>query len=218
MRNRSEPRLSAKSLAATSSRRGALGFGLGLIGSIVFATFFITLGGFIEFTNNLPTEAPAAVEGDAIVVLTGGQDRISAGLELLSKGHGQRLLISGVSSETTREDIRELIEPNLVSTFDCCVDLGWAAKNTIGNADETASWIKDNEFKTIIVVTAFYHMPRSLAEMSHANPDVIILSYPVFPEGVHADNWWRWPGSARLLASEYLKYVATLARFRLNQD
>lgn len=197
---------------------GALGFGLGLVGSIVFAAFFIALGGFIEFTAGLPTKEKIEVQGDAIVVLTGGPERISTGLELLSERRGRRLLISGVHSETSREDLRELIEPNLVEIFDCCVDLGRAAKNTIGNADETAQWIKDNEFKTIIVVTAFYHMPRSLAEMSRANPDVIILTYPVFPEGVHADQWWRWPGSARLLASEYVKYVATLARFRLNHD
>ena len=116
-----------------------------------------------------------SIRGDAVLLATGGPERISTGLELLSERRGRRLLISGVHSETSREDLRELIEPNLVEIFDCCVDLGRAAKNTIGNADETARWIEDNEFKTIIVVTAFYHMPRSLAEMSHANPNIIIF-------------------------------------------
>jgi uncharacterized SAM-binding protein YcdF (DUF218 family) len=213
MRKRSEP-----NLLASQSGRGALGFSLGLLGSMILAAFFIIFGGFLEFVSNLPDESALDVQGDAIVVFTGGEDRIAVGLELLAQGRGKRLLISGVDAQTEREDIRELINPDHLDSFDCCVDLGWSAKDTIGNADETTSWINDNGFETVIIVTAFYHMPRALAEIGHANPRAVILSYPVFPDGVHARKWWRWPGSARLLASEYLKYVAAMARFRLNQD
>jgi uncharacterized SAM-binding protein YcdF (DUF218 family) len=96
------------------------------------------------------------------------------------------------------------------------VELGTQAQNTIGNARETAKWIEENEIDSIILVTAFYHMPRSLAEMQNADPEVFIIPYPVFPDGVYVEQWWRGPGSARLLATEYLKYVAALTRFRLN--
>jgi uncharacterized SAM-binding protein YcdF (DUF218 family) len=200
----------------SQARNGLFGFVLGLLGSVLLCGFFITLGGFLEFTSSLPRTTPKEVSGDAIVVLTGGDDRIAAGISLLASGRSNRMLISGVNGQIGREDIRELIDPLLRDYFDCCVELGMQAQNTIGNAQETAIWIEDNDIDTIILVTAFYHMPRSLVEMRNADPEVSIVPYPVFPEGVYVEHWWRGPGSARLLATEYLKYVAALMRFRLN--
>ena len=96
--------------------------------------------------------------------------------------------------------------------FQCCVALGYEADDTEGNATETAAWMKTQKFKSLRLVTANYHMPRSLIEFRHAMPDIEIVPHPVFPETFKQDDWWLWPGSAALLAREYSKYLIALVR------
>jgi uncharacterized SAM-binding protein YcdF (DUF218 family) len=196
---------------------GAVGFATGLVGSILVVGFLLGFGGFVSFVNlisksNAPTTNRSA---DAIVVLTGGDDRLAEGMKLLADDKAARLLISGVNPEIDRGEIRKLVEPSAFVKFDCCVDLDKSALNTIGNAQETARWAQTHGYSTILVVTASYHMPRALLELQQQAPDLEVIAHPVFPADVHLDDWWRWPGSARLLISEYMKYLATQIRFRL---
>src|SRR6185312_2272994 len=93
--------------------------------------------------------------------------------------------------------------------FDCCTDLGHVAANTRGNAEETAEWAHDHRYKSLIVVTASYHMPRSLTEFQAAMPKEQLVAYPVEPDGVDLHGWWHNPTTLRLLHYEYVKYLAS---------
>lgn len=199
-------------------KSGLTGFMLGLVLSVTVAGLLVGFGSFLSFVSLVssnPHPMIATRNADAIVVLTGGKARLEAGMSLLQTKRGQRLLISGVNSSVDRGEIRKLVEASSLDKFDCCVDLDKSATDTIGNADETARWAANNGYKQIIVVTAGYHMPRALAEMSHAEPDIEWLAHPVFPDTVHLEDWWRRPGTTQLLLSEYLKYLAMQIRFRL---
>lgn len=172
-------------------------------------------GGFAAFTAALPTEPPRRPPAaDAIVVLTGGGDRIPAAMSLLDGGLGQRLLITGVHGGTTRADVKELIgaEDRL---FDCCVDFGYAARDTVGNAAEAAGWVRARSYRTVIVVTANYHMPRTLLELSAVLPDVRLVPYAVIPDDADLRNRWSDPSLARLLVVEYVKYLWAAGRLAL---
>jgi uncharacterized SAM-binding protein YcdF (DUF218 family) len=164
--------------------------------------------------------APPAPENqsaptDAIVVLTGGSLRLRAGIDLLREGKGRKLFISGVNQQV---DLDELLrtsgnDPNEAADWaSCCLTLGHEADNTLGNAQETARWMRGQGFHNLRLVTAWYHMPRSLLEFERAMPEVEIVPHPVFPEQVKQQHWWAWPGTAALLMNEYLKYLAALAR------
>jgi uncharacterized SAM-binding protein YcdF (DUF218 family) len=148
---------------------------------------------------------------DAIVALTGGEARIPEAVRLLAQGKGRRLLISGVNPTTTRKELVGLA-PNSQHLFRCCIDVGRAARDTVGNADETSQWVRERRFKSLIVVTADYHMPRSLAELRRTLPDVELIPYPVQPRNVHVNAWWAYPGTMQLLVSEYLKFMPSFAR------
>jgi uncharacterized SAM-binding protein YcdF (DUF218 family) len=172
-------------------------------GALLLALWF---GGFFAFVDSLPkppTKPPP--QADGIVALTGGKDRLIAAMALLSAHKGQRLLISGVHQATPREDLKHLLnDPN--NQFDCCVDVDRIARNTVGNADETARWARDHGFRSLIVVTAQYHMPRSLLELGRALPNCRLTPYPVIPSDLEAKPWWH-PSIARILAAEYTKYL-----------
>ncbi len=170
----------------------------------------IWIGGFISFVGELPKPTDGIVDtADGIVALTGGRDRIVAAMALLSAHKGERLLISGVHDQTSRADLRRLVEdPD--DRFDCCVDLDWQARDTEGNAVETARWAREQGFHSLIVVTAQYHMPRSLIELQRAMPECKLIPYPVLSQ-TSRQEWWR-PSTAKVLAAEYTKFLVSIAR------
>ncbi len=181
---------------------------------IGFAALFlgIWLVGLLWFAKDLPVSVAAPARAtDAIVVLTGGSRRVHQGLELLAQRRAKKLFISGVYRGV---DVRELLSVSQQSPadLDCCIALGYEADSTRGNARETADWMREQGLGSLRLVTAAYHMPRSLLEFRRAMPKIEIVPHPVFPEHVKQRDWWRWPGSASLIISEYNKYLIALAR------
>ena len=168
------------------------------------------LAGFVIFVTNLPAPKASAVPAQGIVALTGGDERLSAAVNLLETNHGERLLISGVHPSTTKGELKQLSHGG--ARFDCCADLGYAAENTRGNALEAADWARAHKFKSLIVVTASYHMPRSLTEFQAAMPGVKLEPYPVEPVDIDLAGWWHDVRALRVLQGEYAKYIASTLR------
>lgn len=166
--------------------------------------------GFLVFVTTLPGPSPHMHPAEGIVALTGGDERLAAAVNLLETRNGERLLISGVHRATTKQELKHLAHGG--TRFDCCADLGYAAENTRGNAREAAQWAHAHHFKSLIVVTARYHMPRSLTEFQAAMPDVALEPYPVQPVDIDLDDWWRDTRALRVLQGEYVKYVVATLR------
>jgi len=182
---------------------------VGLVAALLWA------GGLFVFAASLPRQAPDdSITTDAIVVLTGGSERLSVGFDLLRAGKARKLFISGVYRGV---EVRELLALSSKSGNDleCCVVLGYDADDTEGNAVETARWMEDEGFHSLRVVTANYHMPRSLVEFRRALPGVTLVPHPVSPVKVRLDGWWSWPGTAELIVGEYSKYLLALVRAAL---
>ena len=175
---------------------------------VVLVLVIAYVAGFLIFTLTLPRK-PERVDGaDGIVALTGGGARLDAAVALFERGVGKRLLITGVHSTTTKRDLKILAHGG--PRFDCCADLGFAAENTHGNAAEASVWAHAHHYHQLIVVTASYHMPRSMAEFSAEMPDMKLQAYPVEPDGIDLRDWWRDPRAVALLQAEYAKYLASL--------
>jgi uncharacterized SAM-binding protein YcdF (DUF218 family) len=169
------------------------------------------VAGLIWFATAPLVEDHRAEATDAIVVLTGGSLRLNSGIALLREGKGRRLFVSGVNHQVDLEDLLHISggDPSLAN---CCVVLGYEADDTLGNARETAQWIRAQGFHSLRLVTAWYHMPRSLLEFNRAMPEIEVVAHPVFPEQVRHEYWWARYGTAALLLTEYAKYLGTLVR------
>jgi uncharacterized SAM-binding protein YcdF (DUF218 family) len=171
--------------------------------------------GFIWFLWRVPADEVALNRNaDGIVALTGGASRIADAIELLASGHGKRLLISGANRATTSNEISRL-NPEFERWVRCCVDFD-RSLNTLGNAIETRRWAEGRGFRSLIVVTSNYHMPRALAEIAHQLPDVALVPFPVVTDRRRADPWWTHGATAKLMVSEYVKYVFAKLRMGLN--
>lgn len=204
-----QPQRSAGGLFA---RRGRLRRVLryGGLAAIVLVAFF--LAGFLWFTDSVTTLVPPTkARADAIVVLTGGYQRIDQAVELLRRGSGRRLLISGAHPTTSPTQIRKMTQssPDL---FECCVDVGYEALDTIGNANEITRWIHDHGYTSVLVVTNNYHMPRSLMELRRRDRATTYIPYPVVNSDLKHTAWYAEPDVLRTLLSEYGKTLVAYAR------
>jgi uncharacterized SAM-binding protein YcdF (DUF218 family) len=191
------------------------GFLRAMIVAALAVVFVAVSIGFVGFISQLRgAETRPAHTADGIVVLTGGSSRVSDAMELLADGYGKRLLISGVHPTNAASDISRSL-PDNQSLLGCCVDLDRSAVNTRSNAAETRRWAHERGFKSLIVVTSNYHMPRAIVELSHAMPDIALIPFAVVGDKWRDEPWWTSGATVRLLLSEYVKYVAAEMRVRL---
>lgn len=202
---------------AAARPRRSRGIVVRALGWMAIFVCLVLAVGFGFFVRDVLRPVPlAGARADAIVVLTGGSQRIADAIDLLAEGRGRRLLISGVNVRVTRDEMIRT-SPEHRAWFECCIDLDYRARNTVGNAIETRRWLRGHDYRSVLVVTSAYHMPRSLVELSHALPGVRFLAHPVGLDTVPA-GWWRDPPTLRLLAVEYVKYVVASLRTRLESD
>jgi len=191
---------------------------LQLIISISLAAGAVWLYGFLQFVHAIeslrePALTPDLQNADAIVVLTGGSERVTTGIELLESGRGKKLFISGVHKGLTLDGVLGA-QPVAADLRACCIVLGHQAGSTIGNALETQLWMTAENYHSLRLVTANYHMPRSLLLFHATMPNIEIIPHPVTPDSVKLFQWWLHPGTITLLATEYNKFM--FANLRLN--
>ena len=186
--------------------------------SVVAFFALLLICGFFVFAYVISVITPSSLrDADGIVALTGDEVRIHEAVRLLANGKAKRLLILGVYPTTNKPEIISLntIDWGDAPLFRCCVDLDKRALNTESNAVETTLWVRQRGFRSLIVVTSDYHMPRSLVELHQSMPDVKLIPYPVRSRGPDA-SWWSHPRTAWVLAKEYMKFVTALARYAAN--
>lgn len=173
------------------------------------------LAGLVWFGFSMPqTPADGRTKTDAIIVLTGGSGRLVEGIRLLAAGAAPVLFVSGVDPRVGKQSVLrgaggvpEALRPRIV--------LGYRAEHTQGNADETALWARAQNLKSLRLVTANYHMRRSLLELRSALPDARIIAHPVFPQAVLRGHWWRSLSGIAIVNGEFYKFVAALIRVTL---
>jgi uncharacterized SAM-binding protein YcdF (DUF218 family) len=184
-----------------------------LIRLVAFGALVLVVG-FAVFVWRLPSrQIVLDRDADGIVVLTGGTSRVNDALELLAAHRGKRLLITGVNPGTTTADIAREI-PNYRNLLGCCVDLDYSALNTVGNATQARLWATDHGYRSLIVVTSTYHMPRALAELEHQLPHAALIPYPVISDRLRIEPWWSNTDTTKVVVSEYLKYLFANLRMR----
>jgi len=170
------------------------------------ALLLLWLGGFIWFLRAVQETAADVGAADAIVVLTGGTERVENGFRLLEEGAAPRLFVSGVHPDSRLADLARGagVDPAKLTGR---VELGHAAASTRGNAVEIAAWASLRGTKTITLVTAGYHMPRARTELRRTMPGLRVQAHPVTPARLRAECAFWQPRNWGLLFGEYMKFL-----------
>lgn len=154
-----------------------------------FAALYSTL--FTAFVVYIFFSTPSLIhKRDAVIVLTGGPGRIFEGLDIYQKGLADKIFISGVHESVKPQHLDALPQiPQDLKGLIAKENLGYEAKNTIGNATESIEWIIKNRISSIYLVTADFHVLRSYIEFKKIKPDLKINLVPVktfFKLNIHA--------------------------------
>jgi uncharacterized SAM-binding protein YcdF (DUF218 family) len=177
------------------------------IGYAVLLVVLIWGAGLTWFAGQIPRAAGVAlVPTDAAVVLTGGSGRLDVGIDLLEQGWAGTLFVSGVYERVDVHTLLDLFrrqDPQLA----CCIELGYAAGNTRGNAIETVDWARRKGVSSITLVTSNYHIPRANYEFGRYLSGISIQLHPVLPDRYDIENWWRDIATFKLVAWEYSKFL-----------
>lgn len=180
-----------------------------LIASLWIAALF----GYVAYIGQLDADGRAEMQREksqSIVVLTGGDQRIATGLELLQEGIAPELFISGVGAGVRLQDILPKESEALASR----VSLGSKARDTLGNADEVAEWLgkslnEDRELR-VVLVTGHYHLPRALWHLSSQMPKVVWIPIAAHPKALSLETWYSSGLGWRLLSSEFAKFLGAI--------
>ncbi|MCK4945164.1 MAG: YdcF family protein [Alphaproteobacteria bacterium] len=188
-------------------RKGIIITCLSLIALLAIAGWFAGLFVFVQSLSTKPITEPLQKQ-DAIVTLTGGSNRLDTGFNLLERGIGKKLFISGVYHKTEVKQLLKRWKTKPQSNLDSCVVLGFDADNTAENAIETIAWLHKEGFHSFYLVTANYHIKRALLEFNRLAPDLDIIPFPVVPDNFVTNSWWMDPMTRTLVLREYMKYIA----------
>jgi uncharacterized SAM-binding protein YcdF (DUF218 family) len=177
------------------------------LGLLALGAIALWLGGLAYFVaSSLSIRSDQSTSTDAIVVLTGGRLRLETGFQLFAAGRAKKLFVSGVNQRVDQGELLRAFGP-LGERAACCIVLGHEADNTFGNARETANWMQEEGYRSLRLVTSWYHMRRGLLEFGRAMPQVTIIADPVFAPHVDAEDWWSWRGLLELIITEYDKFL-----------
>ena len=173
-------------------------------GLAILAALLLWFLGFVFFTFNVFTLSIEAPEDttDAIVVLTGGHNRVEEGLDLYANGRGSHLFVSGVYEDVRKREITSRWSGDHALP-PCCVSLGYNATTTLQNALETREWMIEHDYTSLRLVTGNYHMPRSIMEFKHAMPGIQIYAHPLKQPDLNVLSLRFW----ELMFSEYHKAI-----------
>ena len=196
-------------MAPAAAMMGGTRRGLRILATAIALSAVAWLGGFVWFLSVIGRPAAEVGHAAGIVVLTGGADRVEAGLRLLAGDHARLLLISGIGGGA---DLGILARGSDVDTAPLAgrIALGRTAASTRGNAKEAAAWAAENRIETLIVVTAWFHIPRALNELHRVMPGVALIPAPVHPRTGAGRPESGWTATTRLLGEEYSKYLIAL--------
>lgn len=182
----------------------------GVIALLAFDCIFLPwFCGFVWFGQKINTYVDNDEHTDAIVVLTGGRNRIAQAVRLLNNETAEHLFISGVEKKIKINDIAQSL--NLTINRPEKVELGYNATTTLENAQEVKTWIEKNNIKSVRLITSNYHILRALAELEACRLPLKIIPEPVYSEKV-APYWWQSFGTFKLIFREYNKYL--VVKFR----
>jgi uncharacterized SAM-binding protein YcdF (DUF218 family) len=138
---------------------------------------------------------------DVIIVLSGGIDRVTHGVNLFKSGYADRILFSGsVARNMSRQArIQGVPEDRML--------LEEESGTTNGNAEYSYKIVQSQGFRSAIVVTSAFHTRRSSIIFRHIfrGVDVTVSAAPYDPSLV--GNWWKDERMARAVLSEYPKLI-----------
>lgn len=181
-----------------------------VVALIVGISAFLAPDSLMECSTS-PSELEGCSRADAIVVVSGGDtsSRTQTGINLYENGWAPKLIFSGAAYDKSGPSNAEVMQRQAleqgVPAADISIDR--LSENTAENAKNTASILRSEQRKKVIVVTSRYHMKRTLLEFRANAPQVEFRGHPAAADNQWSVWWWTTPYGWYLAVSELIKIM-----------
>jgi uncharacterized SAM-binding protein YcdF (DUF218 family) len=189
-----------------------------VLGGVVLSAgifFWLAAGEIYDYQDSFEFDRDAR-SIDVVVVLAGGKGRIPLAVDLwkriraLRPGPEPVLFLSGVGPNTELESLKTqgVLEESLKLFNRNNLVLENVSENTFENAQLFSSFVRQKAWKSVLLVTASYHMRRAEFILKRALDSEVRLRTETLDAGNFGRNEWRKDGySIRVTALEYLKWL-----------
>lgn len=169
--------------------------------AVVVFIFLIQGFCFYRMIQKEPSTAPA----DAIIVFNGFRERVEAGYKLAGREYAPNLVVSPADSYHLTRYNRQYGLPASVHII--AED---KARTTFENAFYCGRIIRKNQFRSIILVTSLYHLPRSLflCKAVLLGQDIKVHTYC---PPTDRNKLWTTSGGRKLFISEMIRFWGSLS-------
>lgn len=147
---------------------------------------------------------------NAIVVVSGAQNRIPYAIDLYRRGFAPKIIFSGAKDAEPVSDAMEMKQVAMkVGIPSRHIILEEKATNTYENALFVRRIVVKKHFKNIILVTSPYHQRRVYETFKKVfgNRPIMLQNAPSIFGRWQYYTWWKYKGGIRLTISEYLKLI-----------
>lgn len=187
-----------------------------VISSIIFFILIIAIFGYYLAESGLTligryfSPSDQLSKADAIVVVSGSNERLHHALGLYKEGFANKLIFSGAASEGPTSNAKAWkISAIKKGVPEAGIIIEEKATNTYENAAFTKNIILDQKFKQIILVSSPYHQRRVYESLKKVLKEynVVIQNSPETRSVWKADNWWKSKIGVRTTISEAAKII-----------
>jgi uncharacterized SAM-binding protein YcdF (DUF218 family) len=182
-----------------------------LIAIIVGLSIYLQPNDFIG-CGDAPIDTAPCQSADAIVVVSGGDTnaRTDEGIKLLEAGWAPVIVFSGAAQDKTGPSNAAAMKMRAV---DAGIDeqkilIEELSETTTQNAKNTQSIFKNNDYKSVILVTSGYHQRRANLAFEAGAPQTTILNRPLTEDKDWSVWWWATPRGWWLAGGEVVKIIA----------
>lgn len=185
-----------------------------LVSTVLWLTGCLYFFYYVINYINPPNINKLSSERDVVVIITGDNNRLDIGLKFLAQSNNDVALISGVGAGVREEDLSLYYKKYPIKSKK--ITLGYLASNTAENAIETKIFMDLHNYKSLILVTSDYHMPRASILFKCIMPEFEITLYPI-KQGLifNKDMIYINYKMLRNLYLEYNKFIATYCKYSI---
>jgi uncharacterized SAM-binding protein YcdF (DUF218 family) len=183
------------------------------------------IGYFLIYEQN-PQKA------DVIVALNGGDtERSLAAVDLYNQGYAGLIIMAGLVKQPGSEEFWKRVGDNFNEKifFQKAIEamgipeksfqfIGNGVSSTYDEALATREFLKENGYKTILLVTSKWHSKRAYLTFRSALKDdgIKIVIQPSKYDAFRPDGWWKNENDAELVFYEYIRLIYYILTSRIS--
>lgn len=171
-------------------------------------------------------------KADVIVVLNGRDtERSLAAVDLYNQGYAKLMIMAHIVKQSGTDEFWKRVGDNFIEKifFQKAIEamgipenafklIGDGVSSTYDEAKATKRFMRQNGYKSILLVTSKWHSKRAYLTFKSAfkNDGIKVIVHPSKYDTFNPDAWWKNEIDAKEVFGEYVRFIYYILTFRIS--